>query len=45
LIASLACETNIAPSVLMQQEDLILESMIDYVRWRADQANKKGGRR
>jgi hypothetical protein len=41
LIASLACEVNIAPSVLMQQDDLFLDAMIDYVRWRAEQSRKK----
>ena len=35
MIAWLACETGIAPSVLMQEPDRVLFTMSRYLRWKA----------
>ena len=35
MIAGLACETGIAPSLLMQESERMLWTMLGYLRWRA----------
>ena len=40
MIAWLACETGIAPSVLMAESDRMLFTMSRYLSWRALQYNK-----
>ena len=40
MIAWLACETGIAPSVLMQESDRMLFTMTRYLSWRSMQYTK-----
>jgi len=40
-IASLACETGIAPSLLMQESDRMLFTIGMYLRWRASEQSKR----
>jgi hypothetical protein len=35
MIAGLACETGIAPSLLLQESHRMLWTMLAYLRWRA----------
>ena len=41
MIASLACETNIAPSALLAEEPEMLQAMLDYMQWRTREQNKQ----
>lgn len=41
MIAYLAVETGIAPSLLLQETDRMLYTMSMYLRWRATESNKK----
>jgi hypothetical protein len=41
MIAYLAVETGIAPSLLLQETDRMLYTMSMYLRWRATEANKQ----
>lgn len=37
----LACETGIPVAVLEREEFSVIQSMLDYLRWRAKQQNKR----
>lgn len=39
MIAGLAVETGIAPSVLMQESERMLWTMLGYIRWRSVHSN------
>ena len=37
----LACETGIPVSVLATEDFSVIQSMLDYLKWRAKQQNKR----
>jgi hypothetical protein len=40
LIATLAVETGIAPSALLDEDDTMVRAMLDVIEWRSKQATK-----
>jgi len=41
MLAMLACETGIPVAVLANEDFTVIQSMLDYLKWRAQKQNRR----